>query len=244
MGKKLNIKDLPEIKVYRPQDLDAEKLIKCRILIVCEGEKTEPFYFQSFSMVKNSGSFVYEIKTDGGGINTIGVVKLAIELKEQEEQSGNPYDSVWAVFDKDSFSNQNFNLAIMLAEKSQINCAWSNEAFELWYVLHFENRTTPMSRKDYEDKLTDLIRKAGYQEGKNPFRYEKKEKKMRQILKACGGNENMAIRFAETQYNTYTDTRYHTHNPCTTVFKLVRLLNGQDKKFNESIKEKVNDSHC
>ena len=38
--------------------------IKCRVLIVCEGLKTEPNYFKSFHMMKNSGGLVFEITND------------------------------------------------------------------------------------------------------------------------------------------------------------------------------------
>ena len=34
------------------------------------------------------------------------------------------------VFDKDSFSPDQFNGAIIKARQNNINCAWSNEAFE------------------------------------------------------------------------------------------------------------------
>ncbi len=79
------------------------KTIVCRILIVCEGEKTEPNYFRAFHKIQR-GSFIYDISTDGGGINTMDVVNQAISLKDAARKNGKPYDSVWAVFDRDSFS--------------------------------------------------------------------------------------------------------------------------------------------
>lgn len=38
---------------------------------------------------------------------------------------------MWCVFDKDSFTNEQFNLAIINAEKDNIEVAWSDEAVEL-----------------------------------------------------------------------------------------------------------------
>ena len=40
------------------------------------------------------------------------------------------------------------------AENNNINVAWSNEAFELWYLYHFHNRTTQMSRNDYKKAIS------------------------------------------------------------------------------------------
>ena len=64
------------------------------ILIVCEGTKTEPNYFKSFP--KSVGQFVFDIQTEGTGMNTLNVVDKAIELRDSSDQE---YDRVWAVFD-------------------------------------------------------------------------------------------------------------------------------------------------
>ena len=43
-----------------------------------------------------------------------------------------------------------------------------------------------------------------------------------------------AIRYAQSQANSFDDTRFALHNPCTTVYKLVRLLRGEDQEFNKT----------
>ncbi len=90
-------------------------------LIVCEGEKTEPNYFKSFP--KKVGKFIYDVEFEGGGISTQKVVEKAIELRDKSKQK---YDRVWAVFDKDSFTPNSFNSAILKAKANNISCAWSN----------------------------------------------------------------------------------------------------------------------
>lgn len=206
--------------------------IVCRILIVCEGEKTEPNYFRSFDKL-NRGGIVYDIKCDGGGINTLQVVEKAIELRDQAIQARMPFDSVWVVFDRDSFPSAKFNAAIQKALSCDINCAWSNEAFELWYIYHFVNRTTPMSRGDYQKEITSHLckKKVGYH-------YKKNDPNMRTYLLRYG-NEEQAIKFAEQQEMNFDDYRFAEHNPATWVYKLVRLLRGEDNDFNERIKAEV-----
>ena len=63
---------------------------------------------------------------------------------------------------------------------------------------------------------------------------------MRQILADYGGNEVWAIKYAQVQSESFSNKKYHTHNPATTVYKLVKLLRGEDKSFNSRIKKSVN----
>ena len=240
MAKKLNIKLLDEPKILmEPVSQNDKRFIRCRILIVCEGEKTEPNYFRSFSMMKNSSGLVYEVKTAGGGINTIQVVNKAIELKEKAEKERTPYDSVWAVFDRDSFRATNFDNAINKAEEKGIGCAWSNEAFELWYVYHFDDRCTAMNRKEYKDVITNHVRVTGYHNSNKEYTYQKNDSNMRAILSACKCDEEKAISRAEHQSETFDDKRFSIHNPCTMVYKLVKQLIGKDKIFVNHIKSKL-----
>ena len=97
----------------------------CKILIVCEGTKTEPNYFETFKTI-NRGTAIYDIDVKGLGQNTMDVVDKAIELKQKGD-----YDRVWAVFDKDSFPDNKFNGAIDKAMAHGIDCAWSYEHVRL-----------------------------------------------------------------------------------------------------------------
>ncbi len=161
------------------------------------------------------------------------MVNTAIELSKKEE-----YDSVWAVFDKDSFSDDRFNAAIIKAEKNGIGCAWSNEAFELWYLYHFVNRVTAMSRTEYKKAISEAVNKSKKYKLKTTYEYAKNNPDNYRIMTTYGSMDN-AIKYAESTSKTYTDKRYAEHNPCTMVYKLVRLLIGQDAEFNDYVKKKV-----
>lgn len=220
---------------YKKKKRRARTVI-CRILIVCEGERTEPNYFRSFDRFKK-GNMVYELTLDGGKINTIGVVDKAISLRNQ---ANIPYDRVWAVFDKDSFPAKNFNSAIVKAGQNHIECAWSNEAFELWYLYHFHNRITGMSREEYASALTRAVNESPLYKKRMPYKYAKNDKNSFEIVTTYGSQDN-AIRWAEAKHKEYGDERYATHNPCTTVYRLVRQLTGEDRELNEEIINKMNE---
>ncbi len=202
-------------------------------LIVCEGEKTEPNYFKSFP--KKVGSTIFNIECDGGGISTLKVVETAIELRANAKQK---YDRVWAVFDRDSFEPNSFDSAILKADAKGIYCAWSNEAFELWYLLHFYNRNTGMKRDQYKNELEKAInKKIGNK--KNVFEYKKNDENMYSML-AKYGNQDMAIKWARELNNNFKGKKYSTHNPATQVYKLVEELTGKSEKLNQEILEKFN----
>ena len=154
----------------------------------------------------------------------------------QAIENNRPYDSVWTVFDRDSFDPSKFDNAINKAVSNSIQCAWSNEAFELWYIYHFENRITPMSRYDYKERITACVRDALKDQC---YKYKKNDPNMRLILCKCGCDEKKAISLAEKQSQQLAETSYHDQNPCTTVYKLVRLLRGEDNTFNEEILKRM-----
>lgn len=88
-----------------------------KILIVCEGEKTEPSYFNSFRVAKD----ICDVR--GLGVNTNSLVQKAQVLAKK-----NDYKEVWCVFDRDSFPRKNVDAAFRSASKFGFKCAFSNES--------------------------------------------------------------------------------------------------------------------
>lgn len=124
--------------------------IKQSFLIVCEGEKTEPDYFKAFRMTAAT------VKAVGQAMNTMTLVNKAISIREADRQKKRVYDQCWVVFDKDDFPANDFNQAIKLAEKNGFHVAYSNQAFEYWFLLHYNLYTGPIHRNQYKDMLTKL----------------------------------------------------------------------------------------
>ena len=184
-----------------------------RILIVCEGEKTEPNYFKSIQITlpRHIADVVDII---GLGDNTQSLVNRAKEICEAEKYSHRPYDEAWVVFDRDSFEPEKFDNAIQSALSSKIQVAWSNEAFELWYLLHFEDRCTGMCRNEYKVRLTHHLCET----------YQKKDPNMYKKL-AAKGNEAQAIKRAKRRQAEHFGIPPSKSNPCTKVNELVERLN-------------------
>ena len=121
--------------------------VKQSFLIICEGVNTEPDYFNAFRLTSAN------IKAVGQGLNTVGLVQKALRMKEEERKKGREYDQCWVVFDKDDFPDRDFNRAIGMAEAGGMRVAYSNQAFEYWFLLHY-NR--------YKARCTEINMKQSY----------------------------------------------------------------------------------
>jgi len=189
---------------------------KKRMLIACEGEKTEPNYFNSFK--------ISSVRVEPVGGTAITVVEKALEIALKANHNKEAFDEVWCVFDKDSVDNPVFIHAINLAKANNIKIAYSNECFELWYILHFDYLQSALSRDRYSDILSDRL----------GFQYEKNSTDMYDKLLA---RKNTAIANAERllcchsacvnnkiHFERFPQLRPAGHNPSTTVHWLVLEL--------------------
>lgn len=237
MANKIKLTDALVRKFGHPTKPRTTRYIESRILIVCEGEKTEPNYFMAFDRSDN-GVFVVDLSFGGGGVNTVQVVDEAIRLKTKAEQKRQPYDVVWAVFDRDSFKAVKFNSAISKAEAHGVSCAWSNEAFELWYLLHFEFRNTGMSRQEYCGCIERHINDSPLYKKKKPYKYKKNHEAHYEEMTTYGSLD-IAIANAERLDGLYDDQAFANHNPRTLVYKLVRQLLGRDETFNTAMQTRL-----
>lgn len=180
---------------------------------MCEGQKTEPNYFKSLGSKLPRHLVVVEIY--GQGFNTVSLVESAIDLKSKRVQDKllPDYDEVYVVFDKDDFSNELFNNAVKFATANDLIPTYSNEAFELWYVLHFQYLDAEIGRKEYQKMLERELGK-----------YEKNSPNMYEILQDQG-DENLAIKRAAKLLKEKGQGNPAKEKPTTKVHELVNKLN-------------------
>ena len=124
-----------------------------RIVVVSEGENTEPRYLRAFSRVY--GDQTVRLRPIGGVGDPRAVVDRAIA--ERDEARRDPYaarDSFWAMFDRDD--HHKFFEAINLAHGNGISLAISNPCFELWGIFHYEDQDAPIHRHQCQRRLGQL----------------------------------------------------------------------------------------
>ena len=130
---------------------DQRKVVR----VLAEGEVTEPAYLRC--MAKK------EVRLDIG--RTAGFVPMSLVKQARKEVRANRkardggFDEIWCVFDQDE--HPNVAQAIREARDSGIGTALSNPCFELWLVLHVEERTGHIERDAAQARCQDLGLTAG-----------------------------------------------------------------------------------
>lgn len=211
-----------QLKAERRKEPSLERSVavlteKPSILIVCEGEKTEPSYFNQFRITSAN------VKSVGEGYNTVSLVNRALALAQQ----GN-YDQVWCVFDKDDFNDNDFNSAIQKAEANNFGVAYSNQAFEYWLLLHFnDHQGGGMHRDSYNDKINEHLKPFEVIYNGNGTKLV--EEDFFELLDGIDDRTSrkraeFAIDRAERNYNNFDHTNPAREESSTTVFRLVREL--------------------
>ncbi|RTQ49715.1 RloB domain-containing protein [Hymenobacter gummosus] len=125
------------------------------LLIVCQGTVTEVEYFNQFELA------TADIKALGRAYDPEKLVQEALDWREAARRGKQPYEQVWCVFDKDDTEPGPFHAAIERARAHGLRVAYSNQAFEFWFLLHFdEHQGGGMDRQQCGQRVEALIREA------------------------------------------------------------------------------------
>ena len=183
-------------------------------LIICEGKQTEPNYFNGLKKAINKkyGNkvevLIPSIDVKGTGMNTTSLVKYT---QRTINHSNKVYGQVWVVFDKDDYSDEQFDSAI---KNCNYNVAWSNPNFELWLLSHFKKVNRCISKDDVLQELSKEFQKDGLGEyAKNDVNIFDKATK--------DGKLHTAIRNCECMEEINKDGQSSKRNPMTKVYKIV-----------------------
>ena len=185
----------------------AFKQPKKTFLIVCEGENTEPEYFNAFRLTSAT------VKAVGKGLGTTSLVREAIAIRDEAARRGKTFDFCWVVFDKDDYND--FDEAIILAQENGFSVAYSNQAFELWFLLHFKAYRGALDMTRYGSLLTkhlgvDYSKRSGF------------AATLYNILKPL---QDVAIRNAKSLQDEMKDIKPSMAESSTRVHELVMQLN-------------------
>lgn len=231
---KLGQKATKEI-IERPKNV---KRYEYFFLIVCEDEKTEKEYFEQF--VDLFPDRTLYVRPVGTGLSPLGVVERAIierfELEEESKKEFGQDDAIWVVFDKDDAdlndtTRQHFERAFEIARENEFKIAYSNECFELWFLLHLEKLPShpAIPRADIYTRLQELIKQKP---NESNFIYEHGK---REIIAKINqfGNESKAIERAEILLQAHSQVPPIEANPSTKIHLLVKELRDWQKFYSD-----------
>lgn len=190
---------------------------RARVLIVCEGKKTEPFYFEGLRKKLELATFEVKVCGEGCGSAPINVVDHAIKERQKDmESGGSGYDHVWCVIDIES-PEKHHTLAQALdkAKANNLGVAASNPCVEFWFYLHFENKAKPRTSAEMHKAFKKELKKKRQSYSKNS----------RATIDQLYPHTSTAIANAKTVKKSRGWGENLTKvNPSTHVYKVVELL--------------------
>ncbi|MGD1912534.1 MAG: RloB family protein [Rivularia sp. (in: cyanobacteria)] len=212
-------------KTSQLQRTKGKKKPRKYILIVVEGQETEYNYLNSLKDDLKLKTTEIQVARASGG-SPLDVVekahKLILEQNKLNKKQGQPkYDEVICVFDQDN-QIKKYDDALIQAEKNSILAITSVPCFELWFLLHYCNTSSPFANcKQVCKKLESELKKRNLLKSKEC--YEKNNSDWYKILKPQLQN---AIDNAE-KLEKYQENNNENLNPSTKVHFLVKMLQNQ-----------------
>ena len=195
-----------------------------RYYIFCEGQQTEPQYFNGFKRYIEANPIykdMVQIGIEPCGAETMRVIGQA---EGYVRKNGITKGQIWCVYDKDSFPAERFNGVLERAEALntqnkdvQYHVAWSNECIEFWFLLHFSNYISNNHRTEYIKFLNTKFSE------RNLGKYAKNMENIFQILLEHG-NPRLAIRYAKRIISEHQGMTPTMIAPGTKVYELVEEL--------------------
>lgn len=222
-------------------------------IIFCEDAVSEPIYFRSF---QNENVKVNAIPNQRKGkLNLMATVQQCVSdgliiFDDGYRLADGVTENIWCVYDRD-FENTDLSLvkpehnvewdiSIQTALSAGLKIAWSNDAFELWVLLHFEDITPgqAMHRNFVYERLTEIFKViqprtaaldeiTTHQMFNYKYGFKTNQNFITFVLPILKQNTQQALERAKKLTDGYNSGHpFHERNPCTMVYQLTQALNN------------------
>lgn len=186
-----------------------------RVLVVCEGGKTEPYYLRDFAHELRLTNADIKICGEECGTDPMSVYRFALEEFKKDQD----FDRVFCVFDKNRHATYNEAIAAIkhknLPGGRTIEAIRSVPCFEFWILLHFRKTTKPYAEIQGKSTCMAVI---------DDLRAHLPEyvKGRKNIYRRIKENTDKAIRNA--QQTKEAAEKANTDNPLTEMYILISYL--------------------
>ena len=195
-----------------------------KFIIITNGKETEKNYFTALRGYRRS---IYQINVEFENSDPIGLVNRAVREKL-------PSNLVWIVFDKDEFSPDVVYTAMRTAKQNDIGVAFSNMAFEVWLINHFEEFSKEKNADELVAILDERLRRTGYGKGYEKNNEELIKTEFLPALDDAVHNSDVSLQKRIAEFNEVRPGEknypYCEWNSCTTVHKLIDALKLEMKR--------------
>ena len=211
-------------KAKKTKDLKRRKATRApyaKVLIVREGEKTEPHYFNGLKDHYKLNSANVEVCADGSS-DPLGIYNFATTRYRQEKSAGDPFDKVYCVFDK--YNHASFSQALCAIRDANPRNTFvaipSIPCFEFWLLLHYKYTTRPFMSSSGASACDQVLAELrtflhGYAKGNGNM--------FRMLFIRLEQAKKNAARAAKAAADSGTD------NPTTKLHELVAFLQNIKK---------------
>jgi hypothetical protein len=190
------------------------------VLVVCGGQ-TERIYFDEFTKVFRPSLGNVSVITAIEPESPMRIVNYAIKARQRKKDN---YNTVWCIFDKDTFDE--FDKAIDYVKKNNVRVAFSNQAFEVWFINHFRLLESAMHRNKYKKELSKWL----------SFTYDKGKDSILKVCKVLLAEEkvktaiyNSRIGYERHQVNAVSSEPSAFESSTTVYWLTEELLNWAAK---------------
>lgn len=191
-----------------------------KVLIVCEGEKTEPLYFNEIKDKYEINSANITVSGECGS-DPLSVYSHAADLFQKENDKNDPFDRVYCVFDQDGYNlgPNKYQQAIDKISRSRPKDTFiaitSVPCFEYWFLLHFVYTTAPFTSVG-KYSVGDSVRQELLKY------WPEYQKTLKDTFEFLFPNLERAKAYSKRALTAAS--RNHTDNPSTYVHDLVDYL--------------------
>jgi hypothetical protein len=195
-----------------------------RVLVVCEGKKTEPYYFDALinDLKLNTANVEIDRDSDSSPRSIALYAKNRYKSDLRAHKNEDCFDRVYCVFDRDE--HETFDEALNSIQTATPNNVFfaitTNPCFEYWLLLHFSLSTKPYTRagkrspgQNAEHELKSFL--PNYQKGDKTTYQQVKEK------------TETAIKYAKQVNDAASASGFD--NPSTSIPELIEYLRNLKK---------------
>lgn len=201
------------------------------ILVVTEGDNTEPVYFEAIRQVFAS-SAIELVPYGAGRGDPQALTQAAIHYRKQRRKQARnkelsinqleDFDQIWIVFDTDVLRPDKRNDGIAYAESQGVKVASSEPCFEYWLLLHSAKHYTTAPMPSCDDVKPYLKKAFGW----NGYDKNQTESKRLIVPLVTKANVAAAVKAADRarKHHEAVGTSFPA-NPSTNVDLLINAIN-------------------
>lgn len=195
---------------------------RSKFYILTNGRETEKNYFD---LIKSKKS-IFDVKVEYQNSNPVQLVRYASQYLREANQ-------VWCVFDIDNnFNDGTLIQAIKLAEDTGVQIAYSNIAFEVWLLSHYQKVESSYDNTRLIRQMDKLLREdlrlnRGYDKSDKELLKKHFLPKIDDAIVNSKVIYQRKVKQHEQEYMGNKNYRIWEWNSSTNVFQLIEALKLQ-----------------